>query len=607
LVVPYNLASELTQITYPSGRVVKQDFDAIGRLSKLYKDGTTTYADNFTYNVAGQVTGFKYNGASDFTAPFVFSADRLQLTSITYQKGATKLLDLAYGYGAASGNNGQILSITDNTGTAEAGRSVTYSYDALYRLKTAVTSGTTQYPQWGLSWTYDRYGNRTAQSVTAGSGPSNSLTINATTNRITDTGFVYDENGNLTAEPAPVSASYTYDAENRQVAATVGSSSGAYVSDGSALRVKKCVPNCTSPTATTIYVFSGSKVVAEYENGAGVTSPTREHIYLGSQLLAKSEGGTLTYYHQDHLSNRVMTNTSGSITAQSGHFPFGENWYARDGSGSSVTPDKLKFTSYERDAESGNDYAIFRAYINRFGRFSSKDPIAGFLENPQSLNLFAYTLNDPIGLSDPLGLFPMQNPCQTGFEAACSASGSESPVYYVDGRQVDAQTARNMGAAGFAVRCPGNDCAKTKALAGNTIVQVVEVCAYLGNQKVGCSIYVYISTTAPNKDATKADPRRDGFEKMGALVAGFELLVHPIHNLIVGNMMIFSGGVLVAAGGAFTGTVCAMGPAACVFVGIPLGGTVIAGGGTLIYGGFRSFIHLFKGPETPQKNNGGRQ
>jgi RHS repeat-associated protein len=263
-----------------------------------------------------------------------------------------------------------------------------------------VTSGSTQFPQWGLSWTYDRYGNRTAQSVTAGSGPSNSLTISATTNRITDTGFVYDENGNLTAEPSPVSASYTYDAENRQVAATVGSSSGAYVYDGSALRVKKCVPNCTSPTTTTIYIFSGAKVVAEYENGAAVGSPTREYIYLGSQLLAKMEGGATTYYHPDHLSARVMTNASGSITAQSGHYPFGENWYE-------TAANKLKFTSYERDSESGNDYAIFRMHINRFGRFASPDPIPGTLGIPQSLNRFSYVMNDPIGLSDPLGLSPL--------------------------------------------------------------------------------------------------------------------------------------------------------------------------------------------------------
>jgi RHS repeat-associated protein len=214
------------------------------------------------------------------------------------------------------------------------------------------------------------------------------------------------------------------------------------------LRVKKCVPNCTSPTTTTIYVFSGSKVVAEYENGAAVNAPTREYIYLGSQLLAKDEGGTLTYYHQDHLSNRVMTNTSGDIAAQSGHFPFGENWYE-------TSANKLKFTSYERDAESGNDYAIFRMHINRFGRFSSPDRLSGSVSAPQSLNRFSYSLNDPINLSDPLGLVATAFTCTTGYEAACSASGSESTVYYYNGFLLDSRTAQSMGGSRLVLALAG--------------------------------------------------------------------------------------------------------------------------------------------------------
>jgi hypothetical protein len=64
----------------------------------------------------------------------------------------------------------------------DSGRNVTYTYDALYRLTSAVTNGSTGYPKWGLSFTYDRYGNRTAQSISAGcvapmACPTNSLTF----------------------------------------------------------------------------------------------------------------------------------------------------------------------------------------------------------------------------------------------------------------------------------------------------------------------------------------------------------------------------------------------------------------------------------------------
>jgi len=91
----------------------------------------------------------------------------------------------------------------------------------------------------------------------------------------------------------------------------------------------------------------------------------------------------------DHLSTRVITDASGTVTAQSGHYPFGENWYETGGT------NKLKFTTYERDAESGNDYAIFRTYVSRLGRFCSADPVAGSVDDPQSLNRYAYVEHVP--------------------------------------------------------------------------------------------------------------------------------------------------------------------------------------------------------------------
>jgi YD repeat-containing protein len=42
----YNLAGELTSITYPSGRVVGQNYDAIGRLSTIFS-GATNYASSY--------------------------------------------------------------------------------------------------------------------------------------------------------------------------------------------------------------------------------------------------------------------------------------------------------------------------------------------------------------------------------------------------------------------------------------------------------------------------------------------------------------------------------------------------------------------------------
>ncbi len=204
---------------------------------------------------------------------------------------------MAYSYTQNGGNNGQITRITDNTGTDEAGRTVDYTYDELGRLKTAVTVGSTAYPQWGLEWSYDRYGNRN-QTVTVPDGTvgGTSLSFSVTTNRITSAGFSYDESGstargNLTNDGLNT---YTYDAENR--IKIVNGTGATYSYDGAGLRVKK-----EASGQSTVYIYSGTKVITEYVNG----SLSKEYIYSGSALLATLDsGGTPIYHHTDHLSAR---------------------------------------------------------------------------------------------------------------------------------------------------------------------------------------------------------------------------------------------------------------------------------------------------------------
>ncbi|HEX2715232.1 MAG TPA: RHS repeat-associated core domain-containing protein, partial [Candidatus Acidoferrales bacterium] len=219
--------------------------------------------------------------------------------------------------------------------------------------------------------------------------PTNSVTIEATTNRITGSPYSYDLNGNMANDGLNA---LTYDGENRMVSAA----GGAYTYDGNSLRVKK-----VSGGTTTLYLFSGTKVIAEYVNGAAPTSPTREYIYSGSAMLAKIEGGATQYYQADHLSPRVTTDSSGGVLGQQGHYPYGESWYAQS------TTTKWLFASYERDSESGNDYAVQRYYANRLGRFMIPDPLMGAASEPQSLNRYSYVADDPINRVDPRGASPL--------------------------------------------------------------------------------------------------------------------------------------------------------------------------------------------------------
>jgi RHS repeat-associated protein len=65
-----------------------------------------------------------------------------------------------------------------------------------------------------------------------------------------------------------------------------------------------------------------------------------------------------------------------------------------------------RFTAKERDAETGLDYFGARYFSGAMGRFTSPDPILitkERLADPQRLNLYAYTRNNPLRYVDPNG------------------------------------------------------------------------------------------------------------------------------------------------------------------------------------------------------------
>jgi YD repeat-containing protein len=159
--------------------------------------------------------------------------------------------------------------------------------------------------------------------VTAGTAPQPQLTFGingldgSTTNQ--PNGYTYDASGNMTVDPVGPNT-MTYDGENRM---TAYSCTAGYAYDGNGLRVAKSVSGGTA----TVSIFSGSSVIAEYDNGAATSAPSREYVYNGAGdttgLLAMFSGGATTYYHQDHLGVRMTTDASGNVLSQQGTFPFG--------------------------------------------------------------------------------------------------------------------------------------------------------------------------------------------------------------------------------------------------------------------------------------------
>ena len=448
----YNLSGALVEQTYPSGRVVKNVLDNDGELAlvqskKTANHGYFNYASSFTYTAAGAVSSMQLgNGRWEST---VFNS-RLQPTQIALgaTQNATNLLNLVYTYNTTGNadNNGNVLSQTisvptvgTNTGFTAA---QTYTYDSLNRLKSATENltptGGTSTQTWKQTFNYDRYGNRTFDETVVGGNPlTTTLTRNcststynqygicdkkkfnpniaATDNRIvedqdTDSSMDYefDEAGNT--EKDADGKTFTYDAENKQILVMNGTLKvGEYFYDGDGKRVKKIAYDQYGVAEeTTIFVYDASgKMVAEY-----------------STQVAQPSEAKVSYLTSDHLgSPRILTEANGNVINRRDFHPFGEEIgvntpptagrNAHTEYGGDNVPQK--FTSYERDNESGLDFAQARYYGNSLGRFTSPDPLYiefRRLPFPQAWNLYVYTRNNPLIFIDPDGLEVAVN-CKT--------------------------------------------------------------------------------------------------------------------------------------------------------------------------------------------------
>jgi RHS repeat-associated protein len=412
----YNLAGNLVSEQYPSGRVLKTEYDAAGRVAGVrnqatglyYAGGDPTVANNaqvIGYTAGGATSQMRLgNGLWEHTA----YNSRSQPVQIGLGTSASDLskLRLSYDYGAAGRNNGNLMGQRMEAGGLDFTQ--TYDYDAVNRLLRAQEAPTAGGGDvWRQTYTYSdatgqnaQFGNRRIDTssdpatgqprTTANATPQYNPTINAATNRFdVNQGYSYDAAGNLTQDPTH---SYGYDAENRMAAADGGwngATGASYYYDGDGRRVKK-----VSGAEATVFIYDAAgRLAAEYSN--------------------RVESNGTSYLTQDTLgSTRVVTDKDGTAKARHDYFPFGEEASAGIGGrttnqGYSVAESvRQKFTGYERDTETGLDYAQARYYASMQGRFIGVNPLMASAQptRPQSWNRYAYCLNNPLAYVDPTGL-----------------------------------------------------------------------------------------------------------------------------------------------------------------------------------------------------------
>lgn len=311
-----------------------------------------------------------------------------------YFVGLRNKIDLTYNYDAEN-NLTQLTKVQGGTTTVE-----NFEYNSVNELTVAQGS-------WGnASMSYDNTGNLTQMNV----GDSQLNYVYDDHNRLTNiTGtlpqtFIYDLQGNMSqvngyaltyntanqlfnsqkiidinhsvADKEVLNSSYAYDGNGNRISVTQDGNSNYEFYQGNTLLY---TANAASPSVNTSYVYLGSHLIAQVDNGEDVTR-------LYTDLLGSPIGGL----------------SPSDDTWTQDYAPYGKE--LTDLSQQRPNP-HMGYTGKLNDSVSGLSYYNARYYDPAIGRFLSADLAAVNPQDPLSFNRYAYANNNPYEYIDPTGMF----------------------------------------------------------------------------------------------------------------------------------------------------------------------------------------------------------
>jgi RHS repeat-associated protein len=419
----YDANGMLDLVLNGTTQIVDYDYDDAGRLStETYANGVVT---GYSYDISSQLVGINHklngrdlalytydyyldgnlryteetngypnyrflpligNNASGFNALDFFKFDGLEPESLdkgypapgkSYNSPSSDLWDQLIGFFGDLFDT-KSASAKSDLSSQEPDRAITYTYDALDRLRTAVYSTGESFEYW-----YDRVGNRSYQTI---NGNTTSYLYDYA-NRLTSVNgvsYTWNDDGSLASTGL---TDYTYDPAGRLSEVTSPLGNFSYRYDGLGNRYTQTVDS-----QTTTYTL---------DLAAGLTTVLREgtttYLY-GMGLIGQVTGDETTVALADRLGSVRQLITDGQDQTLLQSFdPFG-NIFTSLGNGESG----FGYTGEQSDG-SGLVYLRARYMDPKTGRFITADPFPGVLSMPSTLNGYPYAVNNPLSYTDPSG------------------------------------------------------------------------------------------------------------------------------------------------------------------------------------------------------------